>query len=100
MITYVQDIDLDDNFDLTIVNGDFLITESDQNHVISIINSYTGAWKEYPLVGVGLIQYLAGSVNSDVVKRAIQTQLITDGYNVQDIKVLKDFTYEINAIRI
>lgn len=100
MADLVKDIDLDDDLDLRIVDGDFKVAASDQNHVIIILKSYFGAFKQFPLVGLGIDQYMAASTTPQVLKRAIQVQLSADSYKVDNIKVLPDFTYEINADRI
>jgi hypothetical protein len=43
----------DDN-DLLIENNDFVIGNSDEDHIVDIINSAQGDWKEYVLCGVNI----------------------------------------------
>jgi hypothetical protein len=98
-MAFVKDIDLEDNLDLRIENGDFFVSESDQNHVMLILKSYIGAYKQFPLIGLGIDRFEAASISAQSLKREISIQLENDGYNVQDIKILGDYTYEINALR-
>lgn len=97
---YVKDIDLDLDLDLNIVDGDFKIAESDQNHVVLILKSYLGAFKQFPLVGLGIDRFEAASISPQVLKREIQVQLAADGYKIEGIKILQDYTYQIDAFRI
>lgn len=96
----VKDIELNDELDLTIENGDFRISESDQVHVINIIKSNTGAFKQFPLVGVGIDYYIASSGTQQVIKRNITVQMEADGYKVNEIGISGDSTYSIDANRI
>ena len=43
----VKDIDLETDLDLKIIDGDFVISDSDQNHVINILKSYAGGYKQF-----------------------------------------------------
>lgn len=85
----VKDIILDDLGDLLFDNGDFKIAESDQQHCVLIINTYAGNWKQAPLCGVGIMQYLASSGQSATLKRSINVQLKADGYINTEV-VLKE----------
>ena len=50
-----KDIKLENNdFFIDPVKGDFLITDSDTQHVQDIINSFANWWKEFPTIGVGI----------------------------------------------
>ena len=98
---YVKDFDLGDDLDLLFdISGDFLVTESDQNHVIVILTTYLGSFREFPLVGLGINRYMAATIEPSVLTRDIKVQLIADNYDVQGIKVFTDYTYEINANRL
>ena len=83
-----KDLKLENN-DIYIdpVKGDFLITESDTQHVQDIINSFVGWYKEFPTIGVGIKKYLGASGGVQVVKRAIKIQLKSDGYRTDKIIV-------------
>lgn len=95
-----KDIMLDDDGDLLIENGDFVVDNSDQQHVLLIVNTYLGNWKQYPLVGVGIKRYLASSGQQNNLRRDISVQLEADGYAVDSVIVKNDFNYYIDATRI
>jgi len=99
----VKDITLGDLGDLDIVNGDFSVKDSDQQHVILIINTFVGNWKQYPLLGVGILNYLASSGKTQELKRNIGLQLESDGYKVNEIILTQSgeyYNYSIDANRI
>ena len=82
------DLKLENNdFFIDPVKGDFLITNSDTQHVQDIINSFAGWWKEFPTIGVGIKKYLGATGGVQVVKRAIKIQLKSDGYRTDKIIV-------------
>lgn len=81
-----QDIKLENN-DLVIINGDFDISFSDQQHIEDIINDNVGNWKQYPTCGVGIKQYQASSGQEQIIERLIKLQLQNDGYNVDNLRV-------------
>tara|TARA_B100000767_G_scaffold254927_1_gene260695 strand:- start:155 stop:457 length:303 start_codon:yes stop_codon:yes gene_type:complete len=82
------DLKLENNdFFIDPVKGDFLITDSDTQHVQDIINSFAGWWKEFPTIGVGIKKYLGATGGVQVVKRAIKIQLKSDGYRTDKIIV-------------
>jgi len=76
-----QDL-IQDNGDLLIQNGDFVIGLSDEQHVADIIYSSPNWWKEFPQVGVNIQMYLSGSGIGDELNRNLKLQLIADGYTV------------------
>ena len=96
----VKDIDLETDLDLKIIDGDFAISDSDQNHVINILKAYTGGYKQFPLVGVGIDYYLASAGTQQVINRNITVQMESDGYKVNKIDVLGQSKYSIDANRI
>lgn len=96
----VKDIDLETDLDLKIIDGDFVISDSDQNHVINILKAYLGGYKQFPLVGVGIDYYLASAGTQQVIKRNITVQMESDGYKVNKIEVLGQSKYSIDANRI
>ena len=96
----VKDIDLETDLDLKIIDGDFVISDSDQNHVINILKAYLGGYKQFPLVGVGIDYYLASAGTQQVIKRNITVQMESDGYKVNKIEVLGQSKYSIDANRV
>jgi len=80
------DFIVDSNGDLEIQNGDFVVGLSDFQHIQDIIYSFAGEWKQFPLVGVGIQQYLKSQNASDAVN-SIKQQLQSDGYSLSTAKV-------------
>jgi hypothetical protein len=98
----IKDIILDENLDLVIENGDFKISNSDMQHIELICITDVGHWKQSPLLGVGIQKYIASSGQQDALKRAINIQLASDGYKVNQILLKgtnEDFEYSIDATR-
>jgi hypothetical protein len=75
------DIALENN-DLAFANGDLFISESDEQHIIDIINCFPGWWKETPFMGVGLMQYMKSSTSPQEVNKNVKAQLQADGYTL------------------
>ena len=86
------DITIDNLNDLFIntSTGDFEVGYSDDNHVSDIINSAPGYWKQFPLLGANLFYYLNSSGKQQELKNKISTQLIADGYKINDIYFTTD----------
>ncbi|MFB6456580.1 hypothetical protein ACE38W_15015 [Chitinophaga sp. Hz27] len=68
--------------DIVIRDGDFVIGESDEQHIMDTINGFPGWWKENPVDGVGISSYLNSSGQEQSIARAIKLQLSSDGYRV------------------
>lgn len=81
-----QDFNLDSTGDLNIANGDFVVAPSDVQHVDDILTFFAGSWKQFPILGVGLIQYLK-SENSQAAINLIKQQLQSDGYSISNVKI-------------
>ncbi|WP_136464948.1 hypothetical protein [Flagellimonas onchidii] len=88
MATERTDILLDEDFDLKIENGDFVIAPSDQQHVRAIFNAHMGEYKEWPLTGFGASRYLKKStVSKAVFSRNLKVQLSYDSYTDAEINI-------------
>lgn len=84
------DIALDNNNDLQIANGDFVIDYSDEVHVENILKSSKGEWKQYPLLGVALYKKIfmpTSELQLVSLKKNIKIQLEYDNYRVKKIDV-------------
>jgi len=75
------DIALENN-DISFLNGDMFIAESDEQHIIDIINAFQGWWKEYPFLGVGLMKYMKSNTSAQEVNKNVKSQLQSDGYTL------------------
>lgn len=92
----MTDFILDDNLDLKIENGDFVIGESTAQHQKLLILADKAEFKEVPMRGVGAKRYLEDHDTSGLA-RAIRTEFIADGMTVNQIKITADLTIEVDA---
>ena len=79
-----KDFLLDDDGDLMFTNGDILIGESDQQHVIDTCNAFVGWWKEFPIDGVGIGDFSKSAGGAQQIARKIKIELEKDGYTVDN----------------
>lgn len=89
----MRDIQLDNNGDLDVRNGDFIIGESDEQHVESILNAAQGTWKQHPLLGANLPKRtkMPITVSSRAkLNKNIKLQLEYDAFTVNSIVFVKD----------
>ncbi|MBN2669992.1 MAG: hypothetical protein JXR60_12295 [Bacteroidales bacterium] len=83
-----EDILTDDNNELQIVNGDFSIGVSDNQHVDTIFKAQKGEIRSSPHLGFGVIRYIKKTVNKfRVFLRNLKVELEKDGYKEVDIKI-------------
>jgi phage terminase large subunit-like protein len=96
-----KDFATDNSNNFILASGDFTIVESDEQHIVDIVNSAKGSWKEYPLCGVGIDNYLNSGVNQQALSNEIKTQLVRDGFgNVQiDFSDNNSLNFTVDAVR-
>lgn len=75
-----KDIRVDSDNELIIVDGDFDIELSDQQHIKDILESGQGNWKQNANVGVYIGNMLNGPFGLQE-ERFIRQQLANDGYS-------------------
>jgi len=75
------DIKLQDNEPVA-VNGDFVLAESDAQHIEDTIRAFPGTWKQFPLEGVGIGAYQFSPMEKQALQKSIRLQLTADGYSV------------------
>lgn len=98
-----KDFKLGSDGDLVFSGGDLKIDFSDKQHIKDIINSNTGWWKQFPLVGVGIQYYLNSSGKDQQLEREIRLQLTADGYSVERpviVRTADSFDITPNAERL
>ena len=91
-----KDIRFDDaSGDLFInpLSGDFEIAESDTKHVEDIIQSFVGDWKQFPLLGVGIIRYSSSTSKLQSLLRNINVQLKGDGFKLDKVSIQEGQLY-------
>lgn len=81
-----KDILLDENNDLQIVAGDFVIGESFMQEVGFILQMSQGELKSDPLIGANLTTKIRGVRNDAKIRRHIETQMELDGKDYDEIK--------------
>lgn len=77
---------LDDNDDLTIIDGDFLMGESLDQEVGIIIRLNQGDLKSDPILGAGLFRMINSNATAEEVKAQIKLHLERDGKNYEELK--------------
>lgn len=83
---------------LRIENGDFVVGLSDVQHVDHIITAQPGEFKQFPLVGFGVQNYLKTNTPETKFKRDLRVQLNYDGYIYPNIDLrggLKELKVEV-----
>jgi hypothetical protein len=81
------------------IDGDFLGGVADNNLIQYIIVSAPGHWKEFPLIGVAIFQFLQGTQSNQVLTRAIRLQLESDIFKKPFIDSSKFPVIRVNAIQ-
>jgi phage baseplate assembly protein W len=82
----MTDILLNENDDLRIENGDFVIGESIDQEVGLILRMNKGELKEDPIVGCNLIQLIHSNITEATLKQIIKIQLARDGKSYEELK--------------
>jgi len=75
--------------DQLFLNGDFNVGYSDEQHIQDVILAAPGHYKQHPLIGVDVLQYVNAPMSPRVIaemERNIQLQLQADG--AKNIKVI------------
>lgn len=81
-----NDILFDENGDLAITNGDFVIDESLDQEVATILQMNKGDFKEFPILGPNLIRLVNSNTSAIELKQIIKTELKRDGKSYQELK--------------
>lgn len=91
----VQDILIDEDNDLIVVDGDFKIEDSIEQHQKCILLAAPGDYKQKPIMGVNIFHWLNDERPEDMM-REIRLQLSDDGMKVKKISNLNN-KIEIDA---
>ena len=81
-----KDIILDDNMDLKIVDGDFVVDHSLTQEVSMLLMLNKGDLKSDPILGTNLIQKIKQKVSKVVIKQVIDINLTRDGKDFNDLE--------------
>jgi hypothetical protein len=82
----MKDIQLTEDNDLKIVDGDFSIGESEMQEVALILAANQGEWKEDPILGPNLIQLLKINESKADITHRVRIHLERDGKDYNEIE--------------
>ncbi len=82
-----KDILLDEDGDLKISNGDFVIGDSNTQEIEALLISKKGMFKEFPLTGADLERLVKARAGQTAAIKEIKKQLVGDGFNEDDIQI-------------
>lgn len=85
--------------DLSIVNGDFEIAQSDDQNIEAIILAEKGQFYQFPLLGYGITTKLKGPFSKLTEKKLIREALKRDNYNVTTLTISDDFEVTVDAVK-
>lgn len=92
-----QDILLDDNFDLRIENGDFVVGESTNQHAEILLLSEKGDIRQYPFLGVGIKSFINDDSLEDLPGE-IDKQFKLDGAKVRKREVFENGKINLDVV--
>ena len=81
-----KDFLLDDDGDLLIQNGDFVIGDSLDQEVQAVLEMAQGELKEDPVLGADLFRMVHSNATEADLKQRVKLQLARDGKNYDEIK--------------
>ncbi len=96
----MEDLLLDNDGDLRIGNGDFVLGESSQQEIELLLTSFRGEWKLYPKRGIEIQRMLKARQGIVSIKGVVQEQMEMDGFVNVDFDINNNGELEINAERI
>jgi hypothetical protein len=91
-----------ENFDLEFLNGDLVVGNSNLQIASLLFESFTNDWKNSPLSGLNLIEYINSNISSSVISNLVSGLMSADGFNIQDLLVSysnNELDIKTNALR-
>lgn len=82
-----QDILRDATGDIEIKNGDLVVGESTYQEIELLLTTKKGEWKQNPLVGGNLQQFLKQREGRTAALKEINIQLRNDGFTINKISI-------------
>lgn len=84
----MDDFILDENGDILVRDGDFVVGNANDQHMNDIIQTVPGEWKESPFVGCDLYRFVSANVTTSEVVAVVKKQLELDTFTVNNIDVI------------
>lgn len=94
------DIKIDIDKDLLIQNGDFVYDDATLDQASSIIQVSKGEFRQYPLIGVGITEFIGSNIDKTTLYNLMRNNLISDGLVLDDASIEfegNDVTYNIKV---
>lgn len=86
----VKDFISGDTADTIIKDGDFLVDYSDQHHIEDLVRSEKGEYKQHPLTGIGIANYINAPLTRELktrLEKDIRIQLSADSFEITQVEV-------------
>jgi hypothetical protein len=87
------DFIINDDLDLAIKNGDFVLDESDAQEGRLIMLSTRGNWRQHPLLGIGVMRWINKAITASIeraIQKTVRLQFEYDDKKVQEISLETD----------
>lgn len=78
---------LQEDNDILIRGGDFVVDDAVRNHAETIIMASKGDLRNNPLLGANLNRFVGSSISELVLVNTIKNELIKEGITLLDIKL-------------
>lgn len=85
------------SMDVAILNGDFVVGDATKQHQELLLSTAPGDWKQHPVVGVGLVNFIDDE-SPEGMLREIRQQFTKDGMRITNLKATSVATIEVTAV--
>ena len=82
-----NDILLDDENDFKLLNGDFFVGGSDEQHIQHLLQSVKGNFLQFPTVGVQITDFINGNLSKVELEKRVRLELTKDGYFLKTLTI-------------
>lgn len=83
----IYDIKLNSNYEPLVKKGDFVIEESTQQHQEFLLIANKGQFRQFPVTGVGINNFLLDESDPEELRLEIYKQFELDGMQVNEIDI-------------
>jgi glutathione synthase/RimK-type ligase-like ATP-grasp enzyme len=84
-----KDILTTDTGELLIADGDVVVGDAVVLHQLDIIVAHKGEWKQNPLTGAGIAQFLDDDETEELL-RTVRKELTLDGMTVSKVSIVNE----------